>query len=203
MHDVFINPKSLKTLVLSAVEVYNRETNGFIAGKPVLKKIRGKEKAVISLQTVYPLQTAERKPSQVVHGNDLAHRRAIASLSAMKIPIIGGFHSHTDYHPTQDAPPELSKGDLDHIHDEMKNLKTLRKGREMRRWLEIILSIKKKSYSKSQKNKMKINSYKKRLGCTVITEPYKGYKITLAGYWIQNISAKTRVRKEAKIYSNA
>ncbi len=202
MHDIFINPKSLKALVLSAVEVYNRETNGFIAGRTVVKKIKGKEKPVISLQTVYPLQTADRKPSQVIHGNDLAHRRAVTSLAAMKVPILGGFHSHTDYHPTQDAPPELSQGDIDHIHEEMRSLKSLRGGKELNKWLEIILSIKKKNYSKSRENKMEISSYKKRLGCTVITEPYKGYKITLAGYWLQNSSAKLKIFKEAKIYSS-
>ncbi len=201
MHDIFLDPKSLKTLLVSAVEVYKKETNGFLAGRPVLKRIRGKEKSVISLQTIYPFQTADRKPSQVLHGSDLAHRRTLGSLTALKMPLVGGFHSHTDYLPDVEVFPELSEGDLEHIHDEMKKMKKF--GYNLDPWLELLLTIKQKEYSRLQKPGIITNTYKRKLGCTVITGDRTGYKITLSGYWLQNGSAKLKISKEAKIYSSA
>ncbi len=199
MHDIFLDPKSLKTLLVSAVEVYKKETNGFLAGRPVLKRIKGKEKPVISLQTIYPLQTADRKPSQVLHGSDLAHKRTLSSLTALKMPLVGGFHSHTDYLPDIEVYPELSEGDLEHIHDEMKKMKKF--GYNLDPWLELLLTIKQKEYIRPQKSGITTNTYKRKLGCTIITEPKQGYKITLSGYWLQNGSAKLKIGREAKIFS--
>ena len=199
MHDIFLDSKSLKTLVVSAIEVYNRETNGFISGKVSVKKIRGKEKPVLSLQTVYPLQTAERKPSHVVNGNDLAHRRAVSSLSAMGIPLVGGFHSHTDYSQDFSPYPELSANDVDFIGDEMKQLNL--NGHNTHKWLELIMSVKKKEFSSSHKKGIRINPFKRKLGLEIITTPYTSYKITLAGYWLQNGAQKLKVEKEARIFS--
>lgn len=199
MYNIYLNSKSLKTLLVSAIEVYRNETNGFLAGRPVVKKIYGKEKVVFSLQTIYPLQTADRKPSQVLHGSDLAHNRALGSLTALKMPLIGGFHSHTDYLPDITAYPELSEGDLDHIHDEMKKIKKF--GYDLDPWLEVLLTIRKKEYLRKQKTGISTNSHKRKLGCTVVTDSHTGYKITLAGYWLQNGSQKLRVGKEAKIFA--
>ncbi len=199
MKDIFIDPEQLKTLLVSAVEVYKKETNGFLAGKPVLKKIKGKEKPVVSLETVYPLQTAERKPSQVIHGSDLAHKRTLSSLTALKMPIIGGFHSHTDYLPDVEVYPELSEGDLEHIHDEMKRMKKF--GYNLDPWLELLLTVKEKEYLRPQKLGIKTNTYKRKVSCTVITEPKKAYRLTLSGYWLQNGSSKLKVGKEAKIFA--
>ncbi len=197
MYDICINPKTLKTLATSAIEVYKRETNGFIAGRPTLMKIRGKEKPVISLHTVYPLQTADRKPSQVVNGNDLAHRRALSSLSAMNFPLLGGFHSHTDYNPDFSPFPELSHNDVEFIEDEMKQINS--HGGNIHRWLEVLMTIKKKEYSSTHKTGIKTKPFKRKLGLEVITAPYTSYKITLAGYWLQNGTQKLRIDSEAKI----
>ena len=198
MPNIFIDPKNLKTLATSAIEVYNRETNGFIAGKPVLMKIKGRERPVISLNTVYPLQTSDRKPSQVVNGNDLAHNRALSSLSAMNIPLIGGFHSHTDYSQDFDPYPELSHHDVDFIADEMKQINS--HGGNIHRWLEVLMTVKKRDYSSVHKKGIKVKPFKRKLGLEVITAPYTSYKITLAGYWLQNGTQKLRVDGEAKIF---
>ena len=197
MYDIYIESKTLKTLATSAIEVYNRETNGFIAGRPTIMKINGKEKPIISLNTVYPLQTAERKPSQVVNGNDLAHNRAVSSLSAMNIPLIGGFHSHTDYSPDFSPYPELSHNDVDFIADEMKQINI--HGHNIHRWLEVLMTVKRKEYNSSHKTGIKTKPFKRKLGLEVITNPYTSYKITLAGYWLQNGTQKLRVDSEAKI----
>ncbi len=199
MHDIYLNPKSLKTLVASAIEVYNRETNGFISGKLVLKKIKNRDKPLISLNTVYSLQTSERKPSQVVNGNALAHKRAVTSLAAMNIQLIGGFHSHTDYNPDFNPYPELSTDDVNFIGDEMKHLNN--SGHNIHHWLELLMAVKKKEYSSAHEKGIKINPLKKRLGLEITTDPYTSYKITLAGYWLQNGTQKLRIEKEAKIFS--
>ncbi len=197
MSDIFIDPKNLKTLATSAIEVYNRETNGFIAGRLVLKKVKGKERPLISISTVYPLQTSDRKPSQVIHGNNLAHSRALSSLSAMNIPLIGGFHSHTDYSQDFDPYPELSHNDVDFIEEEMKQINL--HGRNIHRWLEVLMTVKKREYSSAHKTGIKTKPFKRKLGLEVITSPYTSYKITLAGYWLQNGTQKLRIDSEAKI----
>ncbi len=198
MYDICFNPKTLKTLAASAIEVYNRETNGFIAGRPILKKVRGKKKPVISINTVYPLQTSDRKPSQVVNGNDLAHKRAVSSLSAMNIPLIGGFHSHTDYSQDFDPYPELSHHDVDFIEEEMKQINS--QGHSIHKWLEVLMTVKKREYSSTHKIGIKINPFKRKVGLEVITNPYTSYKITLAGYWLQNGTQKLKISRETKIY---
>ena len=198
MHDIFLNSKSLKTLVVSAVEVYNRETNGFISGNFSVKKIKGRDKSVLSLQTVYPLQTAARKPSQVVHGNNLAHQRTVSSLSALNMPLIGGFHSHTDYSHDFSPYPELSSDDVDFIEDEMKHLNN--NGHNIHKWLELLMTVKRKDYSSAHKKGIKINNFKKKVGLNVVTTPYTSYKITLAGYWLQNGTQKLKIAEEPKIF---
>ena len=198
MPDVYLDPKSLKTLVVSAIEVYNRETNGFISGKFSVKKIKGHEKSILSLYTVFPLQTADRKPSQVVNGNNLAHIRAVSSLSAMNMPLVGGFHSHTDYSQDFSPYPELSSDDVNFIEDEMKHLNN--NGHNIHKWLEILMTIRKKDYSSAHKKGIKTVSFKNKIGLNIVTNPYTSYKITLAGYWLQNGTQKLKIVDEPKIF---
>ena len=47
---------------------------------------------------------------------------------------------------------------------------------------------------------IKVKPFKRKLGLEVITAPYTSYKITLAGYWLQNGTQKLRVDGEAKIF---
>lgn len=42
--DVWIRESRLRSLLTSAIEVYNRETDGVFSGKFVLRKIRGKKR---------------------------------------------------------------------------------------------------------------------------------------------------------------
>ncbi len=198
MHDVLLDSRNVKTLATSAIEVYNRETTGLISAKNVTKTIKGRKKNFVTLNTVYPIQTAERKPSKVLHGNILAYKRAVKTLSAMNTSISGGFHSHTNYYPNYNVYPELSKEDVEFIEDEMKHLKA--HGHQISSWLEILISIKERKYSSSHKIGTTTKAFKKKLGIRVTTNPYTAYDITLSGYWLQNGTEKLRVVKEPKIF---
>jgi hypothetical protein len=63
--DVYINKWSLKTLIVSVVEVYPRETMGLLWGTNRRRELAGKNRNAISVKTVYPIQTVSRKFTNV------------------------------------------------------------------------------------------------------------------------------------------
>lgn len=198
--DILLDSKCLNSLVASSLEVYNRETNGFLTGKSLITQIEDKGRRVVSLENAYPLQTAQRKPSQVINGNDLAHKRTIASFLAMNCIPIGGYHSHTLYHPEYSAYPELSQGDIEHINEEVERIRKLH-GFDMKKWLEVILTVKKKEYVKPHRTGIQTKAFPRKLGCTVIVEPHVGYELTISGFWLKpNGTPKLKPHTEAKVY---
>src|SRR2546428_9593420 len=63
-------------LVTSAIEAYNRETNGFLIGAERARKLRRAPRDVAVLKAAYPIQTADRKVNWVANGNGRAFDRA-------------------------------------------------------------------------------------------------------------------------------
>src|SRR5881397_2338515 len=76
MENVVIDPACFVGLVTSAVEAYNRETNGFLIGAERARKLRRAPRDVAVLKAAYPIQTADRKVNWVANGNGRAFDRA-------------------------------------------------------------------------------------------------------------------------------
>ncbi|MBU0530222.1 MAG: hypothetical protein KKC05_00975, partial [Nanoarchaeota archaeon] len=136
MDSVLIDTDCVATIVSSALEVYNKETSGYIMSRPnrIVKKIEGKRTRVVNLSYAYPFQTDKRTPTYVFHKNTSAATRVIDSLFAMGVELIGGFHSHIYPHDTA----YISDNDVAYAIGEMKILEE--NGIHLNRWLELIIA---------------------------------------------------------------
>jgi proteasome lid subunit RPN8/RPN11 len=178
--DIFIENRAFKTLITSAIEVYNRETNGVMLGVNTVKEIKGERRKVISVKEVYPFQTEERKPSEVVHGNIAAFKRVLRTISSFESEIVGGYHSHP--HPYKIV--RLSKADVESIKDDIEAMIKTGQERVKKGWIEILLSIKRKDYARPKGREWYICDYIKRLRCHVRTRAKVGYDILISAYWV-------------------
>lgn len=194
--DIWIRGPRVRSLLTSAIEVYNRETDGVFSGKYVLRKIRGKKRTVLYVENAYTFQTAERKPSEVYHGNIAAFRRVMQSLASADIEFLGGYHSHP-------APYKLtrpSKSDVDFIGDELEFLRKDKNFRTQMKWLEIIICIKKREYKIKQRVGWKSRRDGKRIRFFLTITPYAMYEILLCAYWI-DFSKKEPETTETRIHA--
>ena len=178
--DVFIENRAFKTLITSAIEVYNRETNGVMLGSNTVREIKGEKTKVVSIKEVYPFQTEERKPSEVVHGNIAAFKRVLRTISSFESEIMGGYHSHP--HPYKIV--KLSKADVESIKEDIEAMIKAGQVRVKKGWIEVLLSIKRKDYAKAKGREWYICDYVKRLRCHVRTRARVGYDILISAYWV-------------------
>ena len=178
--DVFIENRAFKTLITSAIEVYNRETNGVMLGRNTTRGIKDEKTKVVSIKEVYPFQTEERKPSEVVHGNIAAFKRVLRTISSFESEIVGGYHSHP--HPYQTI--RLSRADIDSIREDIEAMIKAGQERVKNGWIEVLLSIKRKDYARPKGREWYICDYVKRLRCHVRTRAKVGYDILISAYWI-------------------
>ena len=93
MENVVIDPACFVGLITSAVEAYNRETNGFLIGAERARKIRRTSKEVAVLKAAYPIQTADRKVNWVANGNGRAFDRARHAVANAHggVDLLGGY----------------------------------------------------------------------------------------------------------------
>ena len=178
--DVFIEEDSFKTLIASAIEVYSRETNGVLLGGNSTREINGKRKKVISIQDVYPIQTAKRMRAEVYHGNIEAIKRYLRATCSLRTDIVGGFHSHP--HPFESNI--LSEGDIEFIREEIKVMSRLGQKKVEKGWLELLMSITKKDYKRPGLSKWYTISHLKKINCRVRTQKKLGYEVTVSAFWI-------------------
>src|SRR2546430_7405813 len=106
MDNIVVERSAFVGLVTSAVEAYNRETNGFLVGNRATRLVRQKPREVTVLRAAYPLQTEDRKPNWVSHGNEKAFKRARGAIENADVgyAVLGGFHSHTGDPPRTAYP---------------------------------------------------------------------------------------------------
>lgn len=183
MRSVVLEAGCFSALVISAVEVYSKETTGLLIGKPDRRFIRGKLTNCAVVQGAYPLQTAWRGFTSVMIGNLRAFRRARKTLDYLGFELIGEYHSH----PGSSA--RISLDDEDYIRDQMtervkEELKHVKK-----RWLELIVGIKKLSYKRDHKmgwfpKKRPRTQRARKIAGVLKTAPKRGYDIEIMGYWI-------------------
>src|SRR3989304_1215053 len=132
MNTVMIERGCFLGLATSAIEAYNRETNGFVLGNEGTRTIRARPRTITVLRAAYTLQTEDRKPNWVSHGNERAFRRgrgggggpprggpggAVESVD-VGCRVRGGSHSHTG----DDGDANLSPTDLDYVADELRRI---------------------------------------------------------------------------------
>lgn len=179
MRDIVVDPGCFLGLCTAAIEAYNRETNGFVLGATAVRRIR-KRRRVDVLKAAYPIQTEKRRPNSVGHGNLQAFHRARATVSNLYVglDLVGGFHSHTGH----DGAPSLSRNDVEYIEDEVNFL--ARRDEPRPGWLELVLAIRQRTYVRPHEVAWSLRRYRRKLGATIVIEPYLGYDVTLAGYWL-------------------
>lgn len=180
MESVLIEPNCLATIVSSTLEVYNRETNGFLLSRPkrITKKINGRKDRIVNLSVAFPFQTDERKPTEVWHANESAANRVIDSLNSMGVKLIGGYHSHV--YPND--IPMISDGDLEHIKEEMDRINN--NGVSISRWLELIVAVKKKGYAASKKIGYSFRGNTSGIKVNINTDQFVGFDLRINGYWL-------------------
>lgn len=180
LRDIFIESLSFKELITSAIEVYNRETNGVLLGRKTFKEIKGEKKKVVSIKNVYPLQMERRTPSEVIHGNIAAFKRVLRTIDSFDAEIVGGYHSHT--------PPyyvvRLSRGDIKSIKEDIEAMLKIGYTKMAKGWIEILMSIKRKEYKKPSGREWYICDYIKKLRCYLRTQKKIGWDILLSAYWV-------------------
>src|SRR5437764_2235564 len=158
-------------LVTSAVERYNRETNGFLVGNRGTRIMRQRPREGTVLRAAYPLQTEDRKPNWVSHGNEKAFKRARGAIEHADVgyAVLGGFHSHTGH----DGAASLSRTDLDYVADELRRISRDRPERRVR-WLEVVMALKRRTWSQPHETGWSTRRYPRQSGCTVPLERAPG-----------------------------
>jgi len=169
-------------LVTSAVEAYNRETNGFLVGNRGTRLVRQRPREVTVLRAAYPLQTEDRKPNWVSHGNEKAFQRARGAIENADVgyAVLGGFHSHTG----DDGAASLSRTDLDYVADELRRISRGRPADRVK-WLEVVMALKRRAWSSSHEAGWATRRYRRKIGCTVALDASHGYDMTIGGYWVE------------------
>ena len=182
MENVLIDRGCFLGLATSAIEAYNRETNGFLVGNRATRTLRSRPRPVTVLRAAVPLQTADRKPNWVTHGNLQAFARAQRAIEGLDVgyEVLGGFHSHTG----DDGNAQLSATDLEYARDELRRLRRLRSTDRVR-WLEVVLALRRKAWSRPHRIGWSPRSYRRKIGCTVALSPTQGYDLTIGAFWVE------------------
>jgi proteasome lid subunit RPN8/RPN11 len=178
--DIILQPGCFLGVVASAIEAYNRETNGFLMGNP---KTRGRARRVSVLEAAYPIQTETRMPSWVSHGNLSAFDRARSTVNQLDVglELVGGYHSH----PGPGGTPSLSNLDLAYIQDEVHGMNRGRASAHRgHSWLELIVAIRKKEYGRPHALRWTWREYGRKIGAIVPLSEAMGFDTTMAAYWV-------------------
>lgn len=179
MRDIVVEPSCFLGLCAASIEAYNRETNGFLLGGKAVRRVRRPHRVTV-LKAAYPIQTEQRRPSSVAHGNLKAFDRARRTVTNLYVglDLMGGFHSHTG----TDGAPALSPHDVEYIEDELNHL--AREGDARRHWLELVVAIRRRTYARPHEVAWTFRRYPRKLGATIAIKANLGYDVTLAGYWV-------------------
>lgn len=168
-------------LIPSAIEIYNRETSGYLIGS------NGGDR--LKVVSAYQIQTDRKKPTSVEHGNYSAVDRVEGFIRTVNLNLIGGFHSHPM------GPNKLSKSDIKFITEKAEK-------HSMGKWLELVLAVRKKEYDTEHAPSWGIRRYGRKLGFFVKTGPYTAYDITLSGFWLKKNGSGLKPAGEAVLYAS-
>lgn len=159
------------------MEVYNRETTGFLLGKERYRKLQRDRRKVMALEVALPLQTANRKPTEVGPGNKRAYKRVEAALKNMDYDIVGEYHSHINGY----ADP--SKEDVEYAEGRNEWLKSQDFWTVNKEPLELVISISRRRYKNPHKNGWKFHDYAKKARTVFVLDKKTGFDIIFGAYW--------------------
>lgn len=166
------------TIATSCIEVFNRETTGFLFGQLKYRKLRKRNVAAMVLEAAYPLQTASRKPSEVEMGNVRAFERTEAAIDSMGYEIIGEYHSHPNWRA------KLSRSDIAYADSQEAELVSKGYRREGREWLELLVAIHRKEYASPRPAGWSFHDYANKAGAVFRLNKDTGYSLTIGAFWL-------------------
>lgn len=191
MERVRLTPRAKRLLLASALEVYPKETTGFL-----LCKLPRSGRTLL-VDGIYTIQTSIRKRGEVEHGNVSAVERVISAISVMDGKgFVGGYHSHPDH------IPKLTKSDVEYAEAELGRFKKY--GIKPGKWLEIVIGVRRKTYERHEKlgwsyiSKGDRDRIVLRVSGGNGSAKYK-YEVNPRAYWVYKENGVFR-KKEAKLY---
>lgn len=172
---VFLSPAAHDLMLMSAIEVFPRETEGVLAGR----KLEGGD---YTIDRAYPFQTSKRGFEWVQEGNARATRRVHTLLHAFNGSpehpcILGGYHSHPlTKHSQLNVCP--SRKDLEVIRDDLPNHGNLDA------WLELIVRVD-IPFLERRGNKGVVHYRRlKKVGTTARYTPYNAYGFLIGAFLV-------------------
>jgi proteasome lid subunit RPN8/RPN11 len=186
---VVLEPYAFSSLLMSAIEIHGQESMGLLIGHKDRQFIQDKVVECLSVQTSYPIQSAERGRSTVGYGNFAARKRLDSTVNAVGFVIVGGFHSHPN------SGTALSKADKEFIFDEFNEIYSMT---ELDAWLEIVIGVRK--IKRPEKSKFLKKHYRGKepspgfypwnvtpeiIG-DLLTDTGTVFRVELKGYWFKD-----------------
>ncbi|MCW4004272.1 MAG: Mov34/MPN/PAD-1 family protein [Candidatus Bathyarchaeota archaeon] len=183
---IYITENCLVALITSCLEIPHKEVGGFLIGKEENRFINGGRTACLTVDVAYQIRTCKSGKSFWQPENIRAYHRIVDTIKSMGFNIVGEYHSHIH------NVAELSEEDKNFIKQEVADLK-------VSNWIEMILNIESKTYTRKQKQSFDCNFFSKKIRCTIrgIRDPLAGYSITAGTYCFD---PATGVFKEASVY---
>ena len=174
---VYVTENCLASLIASCLEIPHKETGGFLIGKEGKRFVMGERIDCLTLDAAYPIRTSKSGKGFWQPANLRAYKRIIGTIRAMGFNIVGEYHSHVE------NVAELSDDDKEFIEQKVKDLSIDQVG--ITSWIEMVLNIEPKTYSRKPIQSFQCRYFSKKIRCTVrgIRDPFKGYSITIGTYW--------------------
>jgi proteasome lid subunit RPN8/RPN11 len=179
MLPVIIEKPCFFTIAASCMEVYNREATGFLLGKERYRKLQKQRRKVMALEVALPLQTAYRKPTEVIPGNRRAYKRLETALRNMDYDIVGEYHSHIEGYA------KLSKEDIDYAKQRHKWLISQDFWKGHKDPLELVVAISRRNYKNPHDSGWTFNDYAKKARAVFALNRKTGYDIIFGAYWYE------------------
>jgi proteasome lid subunit RPN8/RPN11 len=186
---------------MSAIELHDKESLGFLIGHPDRHFIAGKMTECITVHAAYPMQSADRGRSMVGFGNLAARRRVESTVKTVGFSIVGGYHSHPN------GSAKLSTEDVEAITSDLEEVYS-KEGLES--WLEIVIGVRKIKNPKTSLHLKRHYVGKKcpppgfypwnitpEIAGDVLVSPKVAYRINMAGY----LSGNDKVLSSLLCYS--
>jgi len=162
----------LGSVITSAIEVYPKETKGFLLDN-YTELIGSGNVGIIDIGGAYPSQTDRRRRDSLTE-DGTASSRVVKSLN-ISGNVIGKYHSHPYSGREKLNVPFINDSDIDYALEGMKEW-------DMERWLEVILSIKKRRYEEEGNDGLSLKNYPHRF--SIRATPFTGFEMEMWGFWI-------------------
>lgn len=167
-NEIRVNYTGVANILVSAIEVYPKETFGFLAGSG--------NQVVLAC----PVQVARRGKSDVWITDHTSYRRTRDAITSMSDRLFGTYHSHPR------LPAEPSDEDLESALTELSMFPSA----ESNRFLMVIVGIQRKENPRKSKHRQRKETIVRSSseGDYIGAKAYCGrylYEMRLYGYWVE------------------